>query len=363
MPPRKDMSNLPTKAARPARPPSKNLIFLGPVMTRWHELAMANDDYQPALPGRPYRASMAGLRCDRQLYYALTGTPESEPQSVADTWRMKLGGMVHEGLQDLLDSLGEGWRREVIVDYRPIGIDGSAHADLAQFVCRCCGAYIAPVDLVDTNVAGDELWEMRCVAACTQSVHFEISRLADGSHTWSPEHERAELTVEFKTVNGMGFKTMATTFRGPPEGARSGHILQGAMSAKAMSCERLIVAYLAMENIGVDMAQSMDSSEIGRFGAEWHYTVAEMEPAIEYEVGRIRRLLAAAEHNVLPMRVLHESDVPVNAHVVDPIRKRWVVTDVDGRVVDDGTKWFCDYCNHRTLCVADGAASEGVLDV
>ncbi len=362
MPPRKDMSNLPTKAAKPARPPSKNPTFLGPVMTRWHEQALQNDDYQPALPDRPYRASMAGLRCDRQLFYALGGVPESEPRSIADTWRMKLGGMVHDGLQDLLDSLGEGWRREVIVDYRPIGIDGSAHADLAQFVCLHCGAYIAPVQIVDVNDAGDELHEMRCVAACAGSVHFEITKLANGSRTWAPDHERAELTVEFKTVNGMGFKTMATTFKGPPEGARSGHILQGAMSAKAMGCQKLIVAYLAMENVGVGMAASLDSSEIGRFGAEWHYTVDEMEPAIEYEIGRIRRLLAAREHDVMPMRVLHDSDLPVNAHVVDPMRKRWVVTGDDGRVVDDGEKWFCDYCNHRTLCVADGAASE-VLDV
>lgn len=358
MPPRKDMSGLPTKAPKPARPPSKNLIFLQPVMTAWHEQALANDDYQPAIPARPYRASMAGLRCDRQLFYALTKTPISEPRSVADVWRMKLGNMVHDGLQDVLDSLGQGWRREVIVDYQAIGIDGSAHADLAQFVCLHCGAYIAPVQLTDTNDAGDEQWEMRCVATCAGSVHFEITKTADGAHTWSPDHERAEYTVEFKTVNGFGFKTMATTFKGPPEGARSGHVLQGAMSAKALGCNQVIVAYLAMENVGVDLAGSLDSSEIGRFAAEWHFTVDELEDAIAYETGRIRRLLAAAEHNVMPMRVLHDDGIPANAHVSDPARKRWVVTDVDGRVVDDGTKWFCDYCDHRTLCISDGAASE-----
>lgn len=357
MPPRKDLSGLPTAQQRTARPPSQNPLFLRPVMTRWAEQEMANDDYAPAIPGRPYRASMAGLRCDRQLFYALTGVEPSEPRSVADVWRMKLGGMVHDGLQDVLDSLGNGWRRELIVDLRPIGIDGSAHADVAQMVCLFCASPIAMLEIVDSDSTGWLQWACRCSIECDSSETFEIERHASGAHTWSPEHERAEFTVEFKTVNGMGFKTMATTFRGPPEGARSGHILQGAMSAKALGCNQVIVAYLAMENVGDDLKASVVNGELGRFAAEWHYTVDELEPQIEYEVGRIRRLLAAAEHDVLPMRVLHDSDLPANAHIVNPMTKAWVVTDEHGGIVDQGSKWFCGYCDYRSRCVEDGAAS------
>lgn len=355
MPPRKDHSGLPTSTRPPARPPSKNLLFLQPVMDLWHRQILANDEYLPAIPGRPYRGSMAGLRCDRQLFYALTDVERTVPRSIADSWRMNLGSMIHHGLQEILDSLGDGWRREVIVDYRPIGIDGSAHVDLAKFHCVHCGASIGLVEY--GMVTDDSRWDMhmRCSGECEDSEHFTILRHSDGSHTWSPEHERAEFTVEFKTVNGMQFKSMATTFRGPPEGARSGHILQGAMSAKALGCNQVIVAYLAMENVGVDLAQSIETGEIGRFAAEWHFTVAEVEPAIEFEVGRVKRLLAAAEYDVLPMRVLHDQDVPDNAQVIDPARKTWVVKNDDGTIAATGTKWFCDYCDHRPRCIEDGA--------
>lgn len=355
MPPRKDHSGLPTSTKPPARPPSKNLIFLQPVIDRWHEEILANDEYLPAIAGRPYRGSMAGLRCDRQLFYALTGVERTVPRSVADSWRLNLGTMVHDGLQDVLDNLGDGWRREVIVDYRPIGIDGSAHADLAQFVCIHCGSTIDCIDVVSLDEPGAAFLTMRCSVACDASQEYLVERKPDGAHTWSPEHERAEFTVEFKTVNGMQFKSMATSFRGAPEGARSGHILQGAMSAKALGCNQVIVAYLAMENVGVDLAQSIETGEIGRFAAEWHFTVAEVETAIEFEVGRVKRLLAAAEYDVLPMRVLHDQDLPDNAQVIDPARKTWVVKNDDGTIAATGTKWFCDYCDHRPRCIEDGA--------
>ena len=35
------------------------------------------------------------------------------------------------------------------------------------------------------------------------------------------------------------------------------------MSAKALGCNQVIVAYLAMENVGVDLAQSIETGEIG----------------------------------------------------------------------------------------------------
>jgi hypothetical protein len=49
-----------------------------------------------------------------------------------------------------------------------------------------------------------------------------------------------------KTVNGFSFKMKATGFKGPAEGPSWAHILQGALAARALGADTMIIAYLSM---------------------------------------------------------------------------------------------------------------------
>lgn len=356
---RRDLSNLPRAASPPARPPAKTSIVVEQIADAWYQQWRASGDaeYLPAVAGRWYRASFAGQRCDRQQYYALAGIERSNPTSIAGVWRMKLGNLVHDELGRVIEQLGQGWRTEVIVDLEPVGVDGSAHADLARFVCIHCDA---PIDCVEINLnGGDEDGPadllMCCSAECRDHVTFSIRRTAKHEHTWSPEHERAADVCEFKTQGGYGFKMAVTTQGGPPEGAKFGHIIQGAICADGLGCDRLTVAYMGMEPVSPKLAKAYAVNETQRFAAEWHFSVATLRPYLEREYARIKRLQQRVTARRIPLAELHEPEIPVGAHIVDPMRQRWETVDADGRIAQTGEHpWICDFCDWRDRCVADG---------
>lgn len=363
---RRDLSNLPSAGDKPARPPSKNSIIVQPVAEAWHRqyLASGDDEYLPAIAGRRFRASWAGMRCDRQVFYAMAGVERSEPLSMASVWRMKLGNLVHDELGNLMDALGDGWRTEIIVDLMP-HCDGSAHADLARFTCRC-GAPIACLEVEPTTADDDgpAILTMRCGAACPESETFTIERTAKGEHTWSPEHEVAADVCEFKTQGGYGFKMAASTFKGPPEGPRYGHIIQGAMCADALGCDRLTIAYIAMENLSPNLATAYGTSDVGRFAAEWHFSVATLRPHLDREYARVARLLRYADAGRVPIAELVEPDYPVGAVLVDPPRQRWELRDERGTIEQFGSHpWICSYCDWRTTCTEQGPDASATDEV
>jgi hypothetical protein len=349
----------------PARPPSSKPLVVNLVVDTWYRLLVESGDleYKPAIPGRKYRASNAGLRCDRSQYYSLTNTDKTQPPSIADIWRMKLGNLVHDGLGHALQEMGDGWRTEVIVDLMAIGVDGSSHADLVRFVCIQCGAPITVFRYPDDEPA--TTLPCRCSAGCSTSTEFHITRTEKGEHTWDPAHEKAADVSEFKTINGYGFKQIATTQGGPPVGARFSHIIQGAISADALGCDRLTVAYLSMENVSPGMAASyVATGELGRFTAEWHFLVSDMRATLDAEYERIRRLQACAELGARPARELHDSEWPAGAMVTDPKDGKrkglWVARDPLGNIVDQGEVWLCQYCDWRDRCKADGPEAVSV---
>lgn len=353
---RRDLSDLPTAAARPARPPAKTSVVVEQIADAWYQqwLTSGDAEYLPAVAGRWYRASFAGQRCDRQQYYALAGEERSNPTSIAGIWRMKLGNLVHDELGNVIEQLGDGWRTEVIVDLEPIGVDGSAHADMARFVCVHCGAPILMEDAPD-NVVGTTEIVCYCSDLCADHDVFEIVRTAKHEHTWSPAHERAADVVEFKTMGGYGFKMAVTTQGGPPEGAKFGHIIQGAICADGLGCDRLTVAYMGMEPVSPKLAQAYAVNETQRFAAEWHFSVSTLRPYLDREYARIRQLQQRVMAKRIPLAELHEPEIPVGAHIVDPMRQRWEVADADGRIAQTGQHpWICDYCDWRDRCVADG---------
>ena len=305
MPINRSIQDLP-RADRPeGNIPAKNNFVAEAIADAWYDAYIANGEDQlgHAIPeAGPYRGSFASKRCNRALAYGLERIQPSNPPTQADMWRMGLGSTVHEMLQRIVADLFPGSENEVKIDLRPIGVPGSSHADIVM------------------------------------------------------DYNGRKTLVELKSINGFGFKMIATPFKGAPEGARFGDVMQGALAAAALGCEQLVVAYLAMEVVSPQLAKDYSETEAGRFAAEWHYTVEELQPIITAEVKRITTLVDyVAEHGAkLVRRELVAPEYPEGAIVTDPARGMWIVRGEGQAIEDTGDTWMCAYCWHRDLCINDG---------
>jgi hypothetical protein len=312
MPINRDLSDLPSSSGY-GDPPRAVPRLVTKLAEAWH--AQLTDEFaHGAIPELPYRGSDSGKRCDRQLQYSLSKLPDTDPNDIASVWRMNIGTMVHEAIQRIFPAAfdGDGTTVEVerVLDLREIGIPGSQR-----------------VDMVLTNAEG------------------------------------VVVPLELKTINGFGFKKMATTFKGPPDGPRSGHRLQLAFSVVALDAPYGVLGYLSLENISPDLLKSMygpDALAVQQFAAEWVVSRDEAEVLVARERRRIERVLKAVDAEVLVSRELSDPEYPLGATVVNPSTGAWSVLD-QGMVVETGRTWMCDYCNQRSRCIQDGPG--GSVDV
>lgn len=334
-----------------ARPPSRKPIVTPPISQEWYRqyLESGAAEYAPAIPELPYRASLTGMRCDRQLYYHMSDLEPSNPLSVADAWRFQLGHFIGDAVAASLDGLGAGWFAEWNVDLQPIGIAGSGHADVVEILCAECGE---PMELA--GAANDERNELgNPLLLCS----------ADVKHY----HYRVNTVVEVKSCNGFKFKLAATNFQGPPEGPDHGHILQAGLTALALDCDRIIVAYFGIENLSPDMAaQYSDGSEEARFSAEWHYSTTTMRAALDVEIARINRILRVHAAGRMPAREIHDDEIPPGGVVVRPGATRketQAQVIVNGQVTWVGTSWRCGYCAFRDKCIEHGEVESDEVEI
>lgn len=301
---KRDISDLPRSQGDDGVPPSKNNFVAQRLAEAWFAKYQAEGhmDKARAIPELPYRASQASMRCDRQLYYALTNEPATEPFTVASAWAMGLGTLVHEHVQDAVQELFPNAITEPTVDLQSIGIPGSGHADL----------------IVD--------------------------------------HDGDRVLVELKTTGGFGFKDMATPHGGRPKGPKYSYLLQAGMLAAALGIDKVVIAVLAMESASVGIQRKYDLTDAERFSAEWHYHIDELMPYVEAERERIERVINDVRDDQLPARVLHDPEVAEGAQVTRPLSERapWMVRQIDDNgnniVVEAGTTWMCGYCQWRTTC-------------
>lgn len=301
-----NISDLPTASADAGVPPVRHPEIGVALAQAWFNQYVADGhvDKARALPELPYRASYASKRCNRQLYYALAGTPESEPLTIASAWTMGLGTMVHEHFQAKYLEMFPDAIVEPVGDLRLMGIAGSGHADLVV-----------------------------------------------------TDQETGERTlVELKTTGGFSFKMMATTFKGAPQGPRFSYLLQSAMMAKALDCDRVIIVLLSLEPVSASLAEQYSEDEAGRFVAEWHYSIEELEGLIDDERIRVSSILNRVDTGRIPSRTIVDPEFPAGATVTAPLASRapWVVYDQDKNIVDSGQYWGCAYCSFRTKCHEDG---------
>lgn len=298
------IEKLPRSSGSEGNPPSQSPFAVESFAKMFDEqyIAEGRDTKDVAIPeAGPFRASYMTKRCDRELWYALTDTPRSDELTVADRWTFFLGQLVHENLQPVIQSMFPAGV-EVKIDLRKIGVPGSAHADLVAEI--------------------------------------------DGHPT----------LIEITTANGFKFKKMAARFNGPPEGPAYGKVMQAMLAAKAEGINRVVLMVIGLEKLSPSMARQYADSEAGRFLAEWHYTVEEMESQIDAEIRRIRQLISLADKGIKPERELHDPEYPTGAVITDPTAKphaTWQLKNEDDQVIDAGTYWGCNYCPYQKLCKQD----------
>lgn len=298
----KDLSDLPAAARRqggvlPDPTPRYGLLLA----EAWYQTYVdgGNTVKDHAVAGTSFRNSSAGI-CTRALSYDtfITQTEVSNPPTIADSWRFFLGQAVHEALQaELQVAYGDQAEVEVKVDMRPFGLDSSGHIDAVVV------------------------------------------------------HDGVKTAIEYKTINGFGFK-MAVGARGEAEGPRTSAVLQGALNALAVDADEMVIVYCSLE-----LLSPREHTKIGggpehlRFMAEWTFTREQYEPMARAEIARMQQVVSYVDQGLLAPRMI--PGLPNGARITDPTKGAWQVI-ANGEVRDMGTTWHCGYCRHQDRCIADG---------
>lgn len=317
MPINRDLSDLPAPPPRGSNAPLREgTLIAHELADRWWNEYQAGPDFtrESAMPELPLRASMMGMRCDRQLWYVLTGTPQSNPPGAASVWRMRMGTLIHREVENTMapnefDETGKrhGWWAEDVVDLRPAGYPGSAHGDMILY-----------------------------------------------------DHGVSIAVGETKSIGGFAYKMCATNFKGVPEGPRWEHVLQAAIVAVATDTPLIVTLYISPESVSPDLAKSSGLDEYGKFISEWQFPTADWMETVAFEVARQQHVLDLATPNEdgiawMPTRQLHHPDIPSGSIVDNPANGHHVQIDaVTGKVKHSGKAWYCGYCSFRDQCLSDG---------
>lgn len=317
-----DRSDLPTAAELAGVwPPDADPWVLDTLIGAW-KASVERREHHPRPADAPYFASDSGMTCARQLHYAFTDAPR-DPMPLPQLWKVNLGTMVHAALEAL--PIPETWAPEVRFDLTPIGIPGRGRADLVVFAGPAADHVTVEVDP------------------------------ATGARrtTWNGTGE-VRAVVDYMTQNGYGYKLAATSFKGGPFGPSAGKMTQAALGAVAMNADEAVVAHLAMEVLGPDFGKGrVGPDDLVRFASQWSIGRERAVELVDRERVRVRRAIAVRDAGVLPIRSLG-GDMPDGAVVADPLGPRWEVRNRDGKVVQAGKAWPCDYCGWRDRCVTDG---------
>lgn len=253
-----------------------------------------------AVEGSRIRHSWAG-KCARALRYEIDGVPASEPPDVASQWVFRLGHLIHDEWQGALVEMFPDCQIEV--KHPNPEINGSYTLDA------------------------------------------EINWPSDGY----PECQ----VVEIKSIGGFAFKKMNGA-RGR-DGPRSSALLQLALNANATpGCTGGWMIYVASENTSVGEAERHGLGVLDRFILVNWYPIELLVPLAKAEEKRMVQVLAEADAGEKTPRVIPDPEIPPGAEITDPSKGIWGVTGPSGNIIDVGTTWFCQYCDHRSTCIAEG---------
>lgn len=357
-----DNSALPTAGKVDGHPPdTRALSILLPVVEEWHRqyLAAGHDQLDFAVPGTRFRASWAA-KCARAMSYEIllhdaevdvavshaAGWPRgteweeqhgrllaeaerwapTEPMTVTNHWTFRLGSLVHEEIQRAVAGAYPGAGIEVKVDLRP-DVNGSGTMDV----------------VITLDKAGALALGLIC----------------------APNHDAFVIVIELKSINGFGFKSSASGFKGGAQGPRHSAVVQGSLTATALDADLLVIGYFSLEQIGPDLVKLVEYGEVGRFMAGWSFTADQFRPIAEREHRRVARILDLVDAGKLAPRAIDDPEIPTAARITDPMKGSkgmWVVVDkTTDTIVQSGQTWHCAYCNHRSRCNEDGPGTPVIV--
>jgi hypothetical protein len=312
----KDLSHLSGGNTHPPDRPSELGKML---MAGWLE-KIDGEETRPKAADTKLRASNAGM-CTRRLWFDIDD-PRFDA-TPADRWRMALGTMVHEKIEEdmvpmLLSMKDREWvdvQTEPKFDLTLKGVSLSGHGDLF---------------IVD------------------KSGHRGV--------------------VEIKTVGGFKFKQRAFAWDGGPKGPEAYHLRQVGLAAEGLDADWLALLYVAFENLSPSkLAEGgrklgLELEDWDRFIAEWVFTREEMQPLIDDEMRRLRLVSQAhdmgKEAGDIPRVVVVDGPQlgGQNVTITEPKKSKapWEIRDVEGELLQVGDTWHCGYCPHFDACVEAG---------
>lgn len=255
-----------------------------------------------AIDGTRLRVSWAG-KCARDIGYRATGVAPSNPMTLSGHWRTGLGRIVHTEMQQVFTAaFGEDCEVEKLADLRPFDVDGSGHMDV-----------------------------------------FLVTK---------PEVGGAKrIVIEVKTVGGFKFKKQVGN-RGVAEGPATTAVHQGALYALSADADELILISISLECMSEREVAKLglpdDEADIAKFVAEWTLDRAGYTAIAEQELGRLRWIQEILDAGELPPRYI-PFEMPPQARIVNPRTGAWTLT-VDGKVIEAGDTWMCNYCDYQLLC-------------
>jgi hypothetical protein len=310
MPLARDNSDIPRTAG--GNPPDAEPRFGHLLAEAWAARSQETHQKSRADVEHYIRLGWAG-KCARDIGYRLTDTPPSNPTDVDGYWRMGLGTMVHEQLQDVITEL---W----------------PHAEVEK-------------------VVGAESDETFGFPASGRTDLFIIE------FTDEPRPGK-RISVEFKTVNGFGFKSMIGANKGPAEGPKTGALFQAALNGRAHGADEVVIVYLAFECLSDRVLDTLVAKNGGtadasrKFIAEWTYAMSDLDEMVDHELGRLKQIVRLVDAGELAPRFI-PLEMPPRSRIVNPATGAWEQA-IDGNVLRGGTTWWCQYCNYRDICTADG---------
>ncbi len=285
------------RAAKPKSegcPPDAEPRFVHLLVEQWHAEDQAAGSKPRAFTDTRFRHSDAGA-CARAIALTALDVEASSPMDLTGTWNTRLGTLIHELWQSALSTRYP----DALIEPKMRSVDGqgSGHADAF---------------LVTT--------------------------------------EKVTILFELKTIGGYGYK-MAVGERGAAQGPKPEHRIQGALNARGLGADEVVIGYLSKEAISAAIAKRKGISELGRICSEWTFHRDEWEPLADAEEARVAGILALLDGGELAARKIPSDEVPPGAVIVDPSAGRWEVRK-NGNVTDTGTFWACDYCKHQGICPA-----------
>lgn len=289
------------------RRPDKDPWFIKPVADSWFQryLDQGKHEKAHAIEGTLWRASMAGS-CSRQMAYYLAGFRDTEPPDLATAWRFEIGNLAHADVQAIIEDVFPGSKCEVTVK---IGELGSGRMDVL---------------VMRPNEDGEPFTS----------------------------------SVEIKTMNGTGFKSMRFGLGSkPPEGLSWKHIAQGSVNAASFDPlpDELVIVIMSLE-----LHQAKASESVyDRFCAQYTFTQSEYLAVAEYEINRVERIAEIVERKGPSgvRRIIPDPSMPRHV-VVQPGRGLYEILDSNDQSLGTGFTWHCNYCPYQTQCQHDREGGE-----